>query len=637
MNDRKIYNFYFSGAEKLENGIKLVEDDLFFKATEKCCADIVINVKNDDKIGLSVSLKGDTATITYGKRKSCFFRALMLLCQALYEGKTEFEKSELPHFDMNGCHVDLSRNNPLSIKGLEYFIRHNALMGHNSMHLYMEDMYEVPEYPHFGHQRGRYTMKQLKLLDDYAYELGIELIPYIQTLGHFEKYLKYHSTRDIRSTNNELLADDPKTYEFIENIIKAVSSCFRTKLINVGLDEPRTFVKGRYEAIHGKVDVADVYYRHLNIVADMAKKYGLKPYVSVDMYFQYCWKGAPPADGFYVKPMVEFDQKARENFPQGAILNYWDYSTEDEERMVTMFNKIRELSDDIFYLGGVKMYQSLIVKYQKSLATITAGVPAAIRANVKQMALSMWEDSGETPHFLALPALLLVAEYDYGVGYNEEELSKKVKFLYGVDFQAFVDMERADNVHDNDNLELASKFLLYNDPLFGLLDKNAEGLDLKAHYSKLVCDYDKVNPLPGPMDISFKQFKAMISVLELKADFGLRLKKAYDDNNRAMLQAMADEALVIADRIKHYMDVDKELYTSYYRGFGLDVVEQRRATIRSRFETTRYMILKYLSGEIDAIEELVNERRLFDYNPWECTCENIFFGESFNRIYSPNL
>ena len=30
-------------------------------------------------------------------------------------------------------------------------------MGLNSLMLYMEDTYEIPEYPYFGHLRGRYS------------------------------------------------------------------------------------------------------------------------------------------------------------------------------------------------------------------------------------------------------------------------------------------------------------------------------------------------------------------------------------------------------------------------------------------------------------------------------------------------
>ncbi len=635
---RKIFKFHFTGADALMEGIKCVSSDLFFELADKNCADVIINVKNEAIKGLKVSLKENNATICYGERKSSFFRGLMLLSLALYEEKTSYEIEESTHFDSNGGFVDLARCNPLSIKGLEYFIRHSAIMGHNTLHFYLEDMFELPSRPLFGHQRGRYTKQQFKALTEYSENLGVELIPYIETLGHLEKYLKYHSTNEIRSSFHELLADEPKTYEFIEDMIKAVKEYFPiTNVIGIGIDEARTINKGKYEAIHGSVDAEEIYYRHINKVCALANKHGLKPIIPCDMFFQYCWKGNPPTNGYYVEDNVTFTQKAIEGVPENTQLMFWNYSAEDEEKMVRLFEKHFELGDDIFYLGGVKMYQSLIAKYKKTLATITAGVPAAIRANVKDMALSMFEDTGETPHFFALPALLIVAEYDFGVGYNEEELERKLNFLYDVGFKPFVDMERADNIHDNDNMELATKFLLYNDPLFGLLDKNAEGLDLKNHYGQLVKDYENVNPSFGPMKLCFEQFKAMLSALELKADFGLRLKEAYDNKDKTKLQALADESLVIADRFRHFMDVDKELYTSYYRGFGLDVVEMRRATLRSRFETTHYMILKYLEGSLDKIEELENERRMFDYNPWENTCENIFFGEGFERIYSPNF
>ncbi|MEG0486256.1 MAG: beta-N-acetylhexosaminidase, partial [Oscillospiraceae bacterium] len=82
--------------------------------------------------------------------------------------------------------------------------------------LYTEDTYKVDKYPFFGYMRGRYTHSELKLLDDYAYALGIELVPCIQTLGHLERFLHWQSSAEYRDTNDVLLAGDDKTYALID-------------------------------------------------------------------------------------------------------------------------------------------------------------------------------------------------------------------------------------------------------------------------------------------------------------------------------------------------------------------------------------------------------------------------------------
>ena len=60
---------------------------------------------------------------------------------------------------------------------MKLMLRKMALMGMSVAMLYTEDTYEIPQQPYFGYLRGRYTQQQLRELDRYAADLGIELIP----------------------------------------------------------------------------------------------------------------------------------------------------------------------------------------------------------------------------------------------------------------------------------------------------------------------------------------------------------------------------------------------------------------------------------------------------------------------------
>ena len=78
--------------------------------------------------------------------------------------------------------LDCSRNSVLSIEGLKRFIVNLEKMGYNLLQLYTEDTYEIPEEPLFGYLRGRYSQKEIREIDAFAKEHGIELQPCIQTL-----------------------------------------------------------------------------------------------------------------------------------------------------------------------------------------------------------------------------------------------------------------------------------------------------------------------------------------------------------------------------------------------------------------------------------------------------------------------
>jgi N-acetyl-beta-hexosaminidase len=66
-----------------------------------------------------------------------------------------------------------------------------SLAGVNTLLLYMEDTYAVPDNPFFGHLRGRYSFAELKEIAKHAADLGVEVIPAIQVLGHLEQVLHW--------------------------------------------------------------------------------------------------------------------------------------------------------------------------------------------------------------------------------------------------------------------------------------------------------------------------------------------------------------------------------------------------------------------------------------------------------------
>lgn len=72
----------------------------------------------------------------------------------------------------------------------------------------------------FGNMRPRYSQKEFRLLDDYAYSLGIELIPCIQTLGHLTEAIKRPPYAEISDRPDILMAGDERVYALIDKMIQ---------------------------------------------------------------------------------------------------------------------------------------------------------------------------------------------------------------------------------------------------------------------------------------------------------------------------------------------------------------------------------------------------------------------------------
>ena len=83
-----------------------------------------------------------------------------------------------------GTMLDCSRNAVPNLHTLKKWVDLTASLGYNTLLLYTEDTYEVPDEPYFGYMRGRYTQAELRELDAYAKERGMTIMPCIQTLAH---------------------------------------------------------------------------------------------------------------------------------------------------------------------------------------------------------------------------------------------------------------------------------------------------------------------------------------------------------------------------------------------------------------------------------------------------------------------
>ena len=142
-------------------------------------------------------------------RRNHFYRCLSMLLEQIMAGQERCKLEETAYFRSCGPLFDLCQGNAaLNVSTLKFFFRRCAMMGLSQCLMYMEDTYDVPEEPYFGYMRARYTHDELKELDDYAYSLGIELIPNIQTLAHLRDVLKWEVYRQLREDEDCLIPED---------------------------------------------------------------------------------------------------------------------------------------------------------------------------------------------------------------------------------------------------------------------------------------------------------------------------------------------------------------------------------------------------------------------------------------------
>lgn len=569
-------------------------------------------VKLEDDKQTSIAFDGDKGRICFTSVSS-FFRLLNLW---LYNHKTQavFDIKEQPQFDKTGVMVDCSRNAVLTVDGMKELLREMAKLGLNQVMLYTEETYEVEEYPYFGYLRGSYSQKELKEMDDYAYQFGIEMVPCIQTLGHLYLALKYEYANSFKDTSDIVLVGDPKTYEFLENIIRAASEPFRTKRIHVGMDEAWGLGTGQYRVKNGVRDSFEIMNDHLKEVVAITEKLGLEPMMWSDMYYRF---GSETGDYYDLESNVP--SEIIEGIPEIDMV-YWDYYHEDEAIYDTLITKHQAMNKKVIFAGGVWTWNGLAPNYGKSFETTKAGLASCKKNGVKEVFATLWgDDGGETPVLSALPGLQLFADMSYRDTVDEEQMKQEFEHNTGYAFDDFYQLNEIDEtpgvMKDNLNTSATSKILLWQDPLLGLFDKTVEGLELDAHYRELAGRLEKMRDQDKAFPKIFNFYYQLTDTLADKAEFGLKLKAAYDKQDKEALQAMLTKAEGLKVKLENLRLAHQDLWMTYNKPFGWEVVDIRYGGTLARMSTTIQRLGNYLAGQLTNLPELEEEKLPFS-NPY---------------------
>lgn len=599
----------FVNAQSLVDGISLVAGELGFDIVD-CGQALTVTVCEVDQTISEVTLDGTDATIRYGGGRARFFRALARLIGWIRDGKTKEQSSETPLFCTNGAMVDMSRNAVMNVETVSRMLRKMALMGLNTFMLYTEDTYEIEEYPYFGYMRGRYTKEELKYLDGYASKLGIELIPCVQMLGHLSTHLRWQAAGAYKDTSGVLLVGAEETYRLIDRMLATIAECFSTRRLHVGMDETHDLGTGRSLDLHGYRDRRELYFSHLTRVIEMCRSYGFEPMMWSDMFFRLAGKDLKGYRDYDVR--VKFTDEIVQTVPRGIRQVFWDYYNADEAFYATNIEKHHMLfGKDTLFAGGVWTWSGHCPLYSRSLAFTIPALEACRKGGVQEIFATIWHNGSECSLMLGLAGLAWYADYDYCGFYDEE----RVKICFrdaceGASYDALMKFELPEHP-DGSKLSLTRAFL-YNDPMVGLVDKHISGLDTQAYYRNVTEQLTQAIEETGLFRPACEVILRLSEVLEHKADFGVRLRAAYEAGDRETLRAMATECDVIAQGIERLRLVHRAAWMADNKPFGWEVHDIRYGGLIARLDTVKNRVLAYLSGEISRLEELEEVRLRLD-------------------------
>ena len=515
----------------------------------------------------------------------------------------------MKNFEKFGVMIDCSRNAVPNVKSLKRFLEVIAKMGYNAVMLYTEDTYEVENEPYFGYQRGRYSMEELREIDRYAVSLGIELIPFIQTLAHLNQ-LKYwrayrHKIFDI---DDILLIDEPRTYELLENIFSTLSKTFSSRRVHLGMDEAHHVGLGKYMDIHGFTDRYSLLMKHLNRVCEIAKKYGFhSTMMANDLFFNL-------SPGVFCSDEVrDFPPEIKNAVPQGCEMVYWDYFATECARYDAMILSTKKLSKNIWFSGGAWTWNTFSPHNRYSIKRNTLALESCIRNDVTQVFFTLWGDNGgECAYEAVLPALMHAASLAKGL--SEEKMKAKFFEITGENFDDFIDLDLPNYIF-GENIPVESPYFqhsacnyckthLYDDPFIGTMSASLKTDDdslLSVYASRLQNLAEKSKNYA----YLYETMASLCAVLSKKLLLAKKTRTLYEANDKEGLRLLAENDYTETIRLleKFYQAFRSQWY-QINKTFGFEVQDARLGGLKCRLISCKERLLDYADGKISEIAEL---------------------------------
>ncbi len=582
--------------------------------------------------GVYVLADGEKITVG-GSQITDFYRAFMLFSTEIKKGNTVFEISQKRHFETLGMSLDLSRNGVIKIGKIKQIIDMLALLGFNVLRVYMEDVFELSGYPHFGYRRGRYSQEELKELDDYAWSMGIKIIPTVQTLGHLGQYLRYAETDNMRENNDVLLCGAEQTYKFVEEIFKTMRKCFRSDRICIGCDEASGIGLIRMKKEKRYIDIyREIVIPHIKRVGEIAEKYGFRPNLDGDLFYSHLGNGYYDFD-------FQPDEEKKKMIPDMDIL-YWDYYHLEYDDYKKLLLGHRRLNKNVIFVGGIWIWSGQLPQVDFTFKSMTPAMEVCLDYEVKDVWISTFGDDGnETNIAFALPSLPIFSEYCFrGKDCTEEEIYEISEALTGIDMKAFRalsdyhypwvnEIEKSEYIWPN----YMGKKIFYTDLFYNMTETYELGDILEKHIASL-------NAVKGAgkgtlWEDFFRYAELIFEITVEKIRVLMNIRKAYESRDLKALECIANEAVPgIKEKTASLSELHEEQWMNTYKPFGWEELGGRYAWILSRLDYVKKILLRFVNGEIASIPELE-----FDFVEARKGCLNRGGVVSFSEIKSTGM
>ena len=299
-----------------------------------------------------------------------------------------------PALGRRGFLLDISRGRVPTLAWLESLIALLARLRYNELLLYTEHTFAFPSHPEIGAGSGRLTGAEIRRLAAVAAEHSVDLVPCLQTFGHFRRILELDRYRPLAESEQlwSLSPEAPGAYPLLADLLGDYLPCFASPWAHLNCDEPVDLGKGKSAARAEAEGLGALFADHVNRVAGMARALGKRPMIWADVLADH-----PEA----------LDRLA----PDLVLADWWYEADHDFDRVA----RFRAAGREFLTVAGTSSWSSLFPRLDTAAANIRGHAAAARRHGASGFILTDWGDGGHFNLFAgSLYPLALGAEAAWG-------------------------------------------------------------------------------------------------------------------------------------------------------------------------------------------------------------------------------
>ena len=329
-----------------------------------------------------------------------------------------------PAFERRGFMLDISRNRVPTMDWLKELINVLALLRYNELQLYTEHTFAYADHATVWEAASPMTAEEIREIDIYCQERGIELVPNQNSFAHLERWLRHEPYKHLAEcpdgfehpiagwrTFGGTLAPTEESAAFIDSLYAELLPNFASKRLHIGCDEPWELGQGRSKERVDREGKHLLYLEFLNRLFALAEKHDHQAHFWSDIILE--------------RPDLV------PQLPKNVTPVIWGYEADSPYAEQCRIVAEAGFKQNFYVAPGAGNWNSFGGRLDVARDNITLAAKEGHRHGASGFLLTAWGDNGHhQPWPTLFPGLIMAAQAAWGCPIDEAALPEQVDRLF---------------------------------------------------------------------------------------------------------------------------------------------------------------------------------------------------------------